>query len=255
MQRAAFLFILPLLAGCSQLTAPQQEMLDAGIKAHQQQNYTASVERLTAFLSEVKGKPESSRAAYVRGMSYASLNKRAEAYADLQLATQPPADPDAVWRAYKVLSDLRFEDGNYEAALRMAAAAVGGMPNAPPKDAMLYRQGVCYERLGRWDDARRPFQLVSEQFPDTTYGRAGQRRLALNARHFAIQCGSFANVRNADALRSRLAQAGFPTYTRQEPRGATTVNVVLVGRYTSFNEALSQLTAVRRHVSDAVLWP
>lgn len=255
MHRAAFLLMLPLLSGCSQLTASQQATLEAGIKAHQQQNYTASVERLTAFLAEVKGKPESSRAAYVRGMSYAALNKRPEAFADLRLATQPPADPDAVWRAYKVLSDLHFEDGNYDAALRMAAAAVGGMPNKPPRDAMLYRQGVCYERLGRWDDSRRPFQQVAEQFPDTTYGRAGKRRLTLNARHFAVQCGSFANIRNADALRTRLAQAGFQTYTRQEPRGATTVNVVLVGRYTSFNEALSQLTAVRRHVSDAVLWP
>lgn len=255
MKRAAFLLILPLLTGCSQLTASQQATLDAGIKAYDQQNYTASVQRLSAFLGEVKGKPESSRAAYVRGMSQAKLNKRAEAYVDLRLATEAPADPDSVWRAYVMLSTLYFEDGKYDAALRMAAAAVGGMPDKPPKDAMFYRQGVCYERLGRWDDAHKPFELVAQQFPETAFGRAGQRRLTLNARHFAVQCGSFANVRNADTLRSRLRQAGFQTYTRQEPRGATTTHVVLVGTHASFNEALSQLTAVRKHVPEAVLWP
>jgi tetratricopeptide (TPR) repeat protein len=255
MIRTAFILVVPFLVGCSQLTASQQATLEAGIKAYDQQNYTASVERLSTFLDEVKGKPESSRAAYVRGMSQAKLNKRAEAYTDLRLATEAPADPDTVWRAYVMLSTLYFEDGKYDSALRMAAAAVGGMPNKPPRDAMLYREGVCYERLGRWDDARKPFEQVAQEFPETTFGRAGQRRLTLNATHFAVQCGSFANIRNADTLRERLRQAGFQTYTRQEPRGATTTHVVLVGKYASFNEALSQLTAVRKHVPDAVLWP
>lgn len=242
-------------AGCSQLTESQRATLDAGIQAYDKQNFTQSVDKLSHFLGEVKDRPESSRAAYVRGMSRIRLNQRADAYADLRLATNAPGDPDSVWRAYVQLSTLYFEDGKYDAALRMAVAAEGRMPHQPPKDAMIYRQGICYERLGRWDDAKKPFRLASEQFPNSTFGKAAARRLAINARFFAVQCGAFSDPKNADVLRSRLSQAGFPVYLRPEPRGSSTSHVVLVGKYPTLNEALSQLTAVRRIVPDAVLWP
>ncbi|MBI5864374.1 MAG: SPOR domain-containing protein [Planctomycetes bacterium] len=256
MMRVAIpLFLLTILGGCSQLTESQRGLLDAGLTAYEKQDYSKSVDRLTAFLSEVKAQPERSRAAYVRGMSQIKLNRRSEAYADLRLATDAPADPDSIWRAYVMLSTLHFEDGRYDAALRMAVAAVGRMPNDGPKDAMLYRQGVCYERLARWEDSRRPFQQAAENNPGSVWGQAARRRVALKPRHFAVQCGAFADPKNAASLRARLAAAGFDTYVRQEQRGSTMSNLVLVGRYSSFGEALTQLTAVRRHVSDAVLWP
>ncbi len=246
---------LAIFTGCSQLTESQRATLNAGIQAYDKQNFTDSVDKLTQFLSEVSEKPESSRAAYVRGMSRIRLNQRGEAYADLRLATNAPGDPDSVWRAYVQLSTLYFEDGKYDAALRMAVAAEGRMPNQPPKDAMIYRQGICYERLGRWDDSKKPFRIVSEQYPTSTFGKAAARRLAINARFFAVQCGAFSDPKNADVLRSRLSQAGFPVFLRPEPRGSTTSHVVLVGKYQTLAEGLSQLTAVRRIVPDAVLWP
>jgi TolA-binding protein len=246
---------LPGLAGCSGLTEQQRAWLAEGRQAFEQEQYTRAIQQLTRFLDEVQGKPETTEALYVRGMSHAKSGERAQAYNDLRRCVGVASNPDVGWRAQVVLGTLNFEDERWDAAGQAYGAAAKTMPSVPPMDAVLFRIGQCYERTGRWTEAQGSYRALVDHFPAGVNAAAARRRMQLNADHFAVQCGVFSQRENADRLRMNLEASGLEAYVRQEPRDQRTMYVVLVGRYTSYGVARQQLGAVRAHVRDAVLWP
>jgi len=245
------------LSGCvNTLTAQQRLWLARGQESYEREHYARAIEQLTCFLDEVHEGPEVARALYVRGMSNAKAGRRAQAYADLRRCVTTPGDPDSVWRAHVVLGTLQFEDGQWEQAAQDLQAATARMPATPPKDAVLYRLGLCYERAGRWDQARSLYQEITKAFAGGSYARDARRRYNRNAQHFAVQCGAFRERRNAEALCADLGSKGLEGYVRQEVYGRTPMYIVLVGRYVAYEEALSQLAMIERQfVPDAILWP
>jgi septal ring-binding cell division protein DamX len=100
-----------------------------------------------------------------------------------------------------------------------------------------------------------PFRRVVSEFPQGAYAATAERRLQLNADHFAVQCGVFAQIENANQLLARLKQHGLRPHVRPEDRRGTSCYVVLEGRYASYQEANQALSRVRTYVPDAVLWP
>jgi len=245
-----------LATGCTTgLTAQQRQWLTEGHAAYERKQYRVAVERLTRFLTQVEGKPEVASALYIRGQSYALTGLRRQAYSDLQAAVQSGGDADVVWRAQVVLGTLYFEDGRWDAAAANLRAALARMPTGPPMDKLLWRLGLSLERSGRWEEAREAFAQIPRRVPGSQLVGGAERRLQLNAEHFAVQCGVFVERGNAEALRSSLAKSGFPASVRREPRPEGSRYVVLVGKYTAYEEAVRQLGAVRRQVPQAVLWP
>lgn len=248
-------------AGCAQrISESQQRFLDEGRAAYDKEQYNQAVERLTVFLSQVREGPEVAQALYLRGASQARAGRRAEALSDLNAAVgRPDADADTQWRAYVVIGTIYFEDGRWEPARQAYSAAAARMTSEPPKQLVLFRMGVCYERVGRWADARRTFADLVAQFPKTgptpNVSEAAERRVELGADCFAVQCGAFSQEQNAQNKATELGRRGFAPYIRKEPRGSGTVYVVLVGRFSDYNDAMRQLASVRQFVADAVLWP
>ena len=120
---------------------------------------------------------------------------------------------------------------------------------------ILFRLGVCYERTGRWGDARGPYRRIVEQLPVSSVGPAARRRLQVDADHFAVQCGVFSDYKNADALVAQLERDGFKAEIRRKPRHDVLMHVVLIGHYRSFEEAVRELARIKGYVPGAVLWP
>jgi tetratricopeptide (TPR) repeat protein len=227
-----------------------------GQQFYENEQYSRAIEQLSRFLTEVREGPEVARALYLRGVSNAQLGHRSQAYADLRGCTVTRTDVEAVWRAYVVLSTLLFEDRQWGQAADNLRAAAERMPGNPPKDAVLYRLGLCYERTGRWRDATECFAKVADDFPASTYAEPARRRVQLRPAHYAIQCGAFRDESNARRLRVRLKQEGLDAHIREETRGRTALYVVLAGRYTGYEQAQSYLAMVKEQfVADAVLWP
>jgi tetratricopeptide (TPR) repeat protein len=255
--RCASVVLLALaLSGCAaQLTASERTLLESGEDAYRQKNYPTAISTLSQFLRDVKGKPEVTRALYLRGSSYALAGKRGDALTDLQRCIDTPGDPEAVWRAYVVLGTLHFEDGRWEPALRALNAAEKRIPDAPPKDAVLFRQGVCRERLGRWAEAREAFAELKRAFPGSDYAAQADRRLTLGASHYSVQCGVFGEQKNAESLAARLTRQGMAAGVRREQRNRRPAYIVLVGQFASYEEAKRGLSDVKRAVPDAVIWP
>jgi tetratricopeptide (TPR) repeat protein len=247
--------VLVALGGCNALTDQQRAMLLEGERAFRDKHYEHAAQTMSAFLGAVNNRPETARALYTRGMARALLGQRAWAYADLQRAAQEAGDPELTWQPHAALGILYFEDDNWSAAAQALAGAVERMPSVAPKDALLFRLGMCHERTGHWSAAQGPFRRIVGEFPQGTYAATAERRLQLNADHFAVQCGVFSRMENANQLLERLKQHGLRPQVRPEERKGTSCYVVLEGRYGSYQEANQALSRVRTYVPDAVLWP
>ncbi len=249
------LLILVWLVGCNALTDQQRMCLAEGERAYRDKQYEAAAQQLSKFLEEVRNRPEAARALYVRGMARALTGKRAWAYTDLKRAARETTDPQLLWQPSAVLGILYFEDENWDAAARAFNTAVERMPAAPPEDALLFRSGLCCERTGRWTAALSPYRRIVTQFPQGVYREPAERRLQLGADHFAVQCGVFSTMDNANQLVAQLRKQGLRTFVRPEQRKGSTCYVVLEGRYGSYREANAALARTRGYVTEAVLWP
>lgn len=244
------------VSGCAgQLTEQQRLWLARGQESYAREDYAHAIDWLTRFLAEVQEGPEVGQALYVRGLSNAQAGRRTQAYSDLRRCAALGSNVDTGWRVHVVLGTLHFEDHQWDRAAEHWRAAAECMPAAPPKDTVLYRLGLCYERTGRWEAARQRYQEIADGFAGGQYADAARRRLLLKADHFAVQCGAFREEKNAENLRSSLRSKGLSPYIRRELRGRTPLHIVLIGRYETYEEAQRQLAAVRELVPDAILWP
>jgi tetratricopeptide (TPR) repeat protein len=249
------LLVVAAVAGCADSQEQRRMTLVQGERAFQNRQYDTAIGQLTAFLSEARDQPETGRALYVRGMALALTDQRPQAYADLERAARDARDPQVAWRAQAVLGVMRFEDQEWAGAAQALGSAASAMPAGPPLDAVLFRLGLCQERLGRWGEAQTQYRRIVSQFTQGTYPGLAQRRLDLKADHFAVQCGAFAQVQNASAQAAQLQRAGLPAQVQRDVRGGATPYVVFVGRYATYAEAVDALARVRAIVPDAVIWP
>jgi tetratricopeptide (TPR) repeat protein len=246
---------LVLLCGCQQPAKEYQEWLAQGEQACREQKYDQAVRQLTQYINAAGNAPEAARAYYLRGVALAELNRRPEARQDLLRAAQFPGQPDACWRAYSVLGTLDYEDGRWPEATRYYEAVAAIAPPEPPKDLFLFRLGACYERTGHWEDARRTFRRIVDEFPQSSVVGDAVRRVQLNADHFCVQCGVFSSIKNAENLVRDLERDGFAPTVQKEPRNGVMVYVVQVGRFNKYELALQELARVKGYIPTAVLWP
>ncbi len=252
----AVLLVLGVMGGCAARQPNSRYLLVEAERAFHARDYALAVDRIDSYLRAPSSEVDAARALYVRGMSHALTGRRARAYADLERATRLPSTAqEAVWQPQAVLGVLHFEDGRWRDAARALVAATTNMPNVAPKDALLYRLGLCYERAGRWAAAETPYRQIVRTFPGGRYAALAQRRLEIGADCFAIQCGVFRDERNAAQRMSQLQGQGLNVYVRQELRAGEPVHVVLEGRYDTYEEARLSLARVKGYIAQATLWP
>ena len=249
--------ILATVSGCATgLTDQQRVWLDHGERCYERQAFGQAVDTLNRFLNEVREGPEYARALYLRGLSNAQQGRRDLAYDDMRRCTQVKAETDVIWRAYVVLGTLHFEDRQWARASQNLRAAAERMPQVNPKDIVLYRLGLCYERSSDWQAAQSAFADLARQFPQGPFADAARRRLDIRAQHFAVQVGAFRTQEFAITRRDELRSQGLSAYLRSEQRGHLPMHVLLVGRFVSYDDALSYLEMVKKNfVADAVIWP
>lgn len=252
---AACLLAVLAVTGCQSVTAEQRAWLDSGKAAYQSDNYDRALSDLTRFINAVPDQPETSEAQYIRALSLLKLGRRLDARTEFARCAETAADRDVRWRAYTTLGTIDYEDHQWTNAARSYAAA---LEIAPPADAVpivLFRLGVCYERIGRWSDAPPAYQRIVDEFPQSSVAEAARRRLELRASHFAVQCGVFSSESNAMNETQRLRAEGLQAYARPELRSGVRVYVVLVGKYSRYEDAITDLGRVKGYVESAVLWP
>lgn len=246
---------LLLAGGCTTGDREHRAWMVDGERAYNDGRYQEAIGNFSRVISARPPAEDLSRAHYSRALAQAKLGQRGAAYRDLQDALRNEADQEVTWRSCTMLGTLLFEDRRWEAAAKYYGHAIARMPAEPPMDFLLVRLGQSLERAGQWSQSRRAFQRLADQFPTSRYADVARRRLELKADHFAIQAGVFSQAESARTLAAQLDRKGLPATVRREPRGGRIYNVVLVGRYPTYQQAWDQLPIVRKYISDAVIWP
>ncbi len=250
---------LSVLSGCaSGLTAEQRAWLNEGTRAYHEGQYRSAVTRLSHFLEQVPDRPETAQALYIRGLAYARQGRRSDAYRDLHACVRRTDAGEVAWKAYVTLGVLYFEDGRWPQARESFHAAVSRMPPTVPADRrayVLYQLGICYERCGQWSEAWQTFARIVRELPDAPQAKDARRRARLRADHYAIQCGSFSQRSNAENLIRRLELHRLRAYIREDPRPRGTRYLVLVGHYSTYEQARAALPRIQDLVPEAFVWP
>ncbi|MCG3126661.1 MAG: hypothetical protein CHACPFDD_01512 [Phycisphaerae bacterium] len=252
--RVVLLSPLIVLAGCG-LSPVARALLTDGQSAYDRRDYDEAVLKLSAFLKEAGQAPEARRALYIRGSAHAAAGRRTQARSDFSRAVTSAGEADVAWRAQVALGSLQFEDGDWPAAAEAYAAAAESMPRTPPMDFVIYRLGQCRQRTGNWPAGRAAFERLLRDFSRSPYVEQVRRQVARGPTSFSIQCGTFTRARNADELRAKLAAAGLAARVESESRGGEAVQVVWVGSYAKYDEAVRELSRVRAVAGDAIIWP
>lgn len=249
--------LVPSLAGCqpTALTRQQQELLHVGEESYSKQQFNQAIESLSQFLAQAPERPEAARAYYIRAMSQAQSGRRGMAYSDLRDCLRIQNSGDTYWRALVVLGTLYYEDSRWSDAVTAFSDALGRMPKAPPRDTVLYRLAVAYERSGQWAYSRSTFQELVDSSPGSSFVDAARRRLELNASAYSIQCGAFADPQKADVQKIELQRKGMNVWVRRDQRARSTLYTVLVGKFATYDDAQRSLGLVKQQVQDAVIWP
>jgi tetratricopeptide (TPR) repeat protein len=227
------LLFTALAAGCAGDNAAR-ENLTSGFASLQSQQYEDAIGRADAQLAKTphgNGTPE---ALYLRGRAIeqrAKSNPHAVA-ADLASARQTYVDalnlkPSAPLDAYirTSLANVAYWQDDYATAMQQWSAAYGklGERSGECDPFILYRIGLCQQRLGQFDAADRTFATVIQRYPTTE--AADRARQHSGFRSFAVQLATFASVQSADRATTELRKEGLTPTRLVDPRGGHVLRV------------------------------
>jgi tetratricopeptide (TPR) repeat protein len=184
---------------------------------------------------------------YLRGVARYSRNNKAEAAEDLQTAIAKTKRPDMKQKAFRTLGDIAYDSGDWQLALAdyQKSMEIGKAPvewgqeknaaSAKPDTYVNYRVGACLQNLGQWDKARGYFDTVVSVGGDPQL--TGWAVARLNAHHFSLQFGAFADGPKAAELIKQLKAAGITATAATELRDGKVLYMVRSGSYNTNTEA------------------
>lgn len=236
MRNVGWILIVALLAGC--VTTSQnanRRALNAGYQSLAGKDYDAAMAQAGEFLRRQPEGPGSAEALYLEGRVYeqhaqddaaretesrTDLRQARSAY-DRALQLSPPAKVDALIRAG--IANVAYFEEDYPTAMQKWAEAYDNIQQPDARAWVLYRIGLCQQRMGRFDQADNSFAIVRHDYPGTEPAqRAGSH---YGARAFYVQVGAYGDAANADNMVRALQSQGYTVSKAIETGGRQAVRV------------------------------
>jgi tetratricopeptide (TPR) repeat protein len=239
MRNARWILLVAVVTGCaSKKSVENHDVLQAGYQSLNRQDYNGAIASSGEFLRDnPNGGPGTAEALYLQGRVYEDRATKAdaagrekEAHTELQDArstyehalTLKPS-PKVVALLQAGVANVAYFQEDYLTAMREWAMAYPGISQSEARAWVLYRIGVCQQRLGRFAEADRSFMDVRQQYPRS----APAERAATHqgARAFFVQVGSYSDAKNADAAIASLRSQAFAAEKLKEPNGRQAIRV------------------------------
>ena len=217
--------------------------------------YSDSARQADLFLSQYGQSPEAAEALYLRALSRIRQKRVADARTDLRSALARSKRDDLTARVHAQLGLLAFDAKRWAVAADHLGKAVGALDAAPPTDEVLLRYGLALQRAGHWNRARHQFARVVRQYGARPSGRRAKRQMAWPDPHFAIQCGAYADPKEADRRIAALTARRLAARRTWELRDNRSLWIVYAGRYTTYAQAAAALANIRSVAADAFIVP
>jgi tetratricopeptide (TPR) repeat protein len=176
-----------LLGACVPDNGPAKAQINAGYAALDHKDYDGAMSDAQAFLQHNPNGDGSAEAYYLEGRVYeeraetsgtdtqavkANLDAARTAYTS---GLAQPSVPKVQALLHAGLANIAYHFDDYGTAVREWQVSYAAIEPAEAKGWVLYRIGVCQQRLGWFPQADRSFQMVRAQYPDSEpAGRAAQ---------------------------------------------------------------------------------
>lgn len=145
-------------------------------------------------------------------------------------------------RIHAGLGNVSYWLDDYPGAWRRWATAYDLTEDVPSKAYMLYRIGLCQQRLGRFPDADRTFAAVQREFPGTDAAQRARQKQGI--RTFAVQVATFASPQSAENAMNTLRREGFVPNRASNGAGQTVVSVSPFADYQQAKVAKERLAGL-----------
>jgi tetratricopeptide (TPR) repeat protein len=115
-------------------------------------------------------------------------------------------DPALQARLRAQIGNVAYFQEDYPVALQQWTFAYQQLDNPNWKQWILYRIGICQQRLGRFTDADRTFAAVEAEYPGTEVAHRAQLRQGVHG--FYVQVGAFADAGDAQKAAEVIGSLG-----------------------------------------------
>jgi tetratricopeptide (TPR) repeat protein len=252
-----------LLAGCAADQAAQQN-LDAGFNslstARQDDELSDALGRADAQLAKEPAGKNAPKALYLRGHALEQRVKKSPAQAASDFAAarqayvealqQDPGQP-LVNYIRASLANVCYWQDDYVTAQQQWSAVAGQFDDDAINAFVLYRIGLCQQRLGNFVAADQTFAKVQELYPQSV--EVGTRaKNHMGFQFFVVQLATFATQQSADATVKQLVREGVNPKRLTDPRGA---HVVTIGPCATYAQAQQLKSRYIARFPDAVIVP
>lgn len=240
--------------GCGEASPAPRRLLTDASERYAAGDMRAAESLSNEFLKLSAGSPAAGEAHYLRGLSRVRQGNRAGARADFLIGESHWREDVAAY-SQVMLANLAWDAGDLEAAIERYATALPRLPLRPPTDAVLYRYGVCLQRVGRWGEARHAFARLLHQYGESAEAAAARRRFAWPTDHLTICCGAADRLEDAERIARGLEGRGLAVSSQYLDLDGRARWRLLTGHYNTYAAAVADLPRVRAIVPEATVVP
>ena len=251
------------ICGCAADQAAQ-ENLDAGFAsisaAPQNDELSDALSRADVQIGKEPAGKNTAKALYLRGRALEQRVKQSPAQATADFGAARQAYLDALQRNPREplehyirasLANVCYWQDDYTTAQQQWTAVAGKFDDESTNAFVLYRIGLCQQRLGNFTAADQTFAKVQQTYPNLL--EVVQRAKNHAGFHFfAVQLATFANQQTADATVTQLIREGVNPKRITDPRGA---HVVTIGPCSNYAQAQQLKARYLARFPDAVIVP
>lgn len=245
-------------AGCAS-DKPARAELNEGYASLQNRQYDQAISRADAFIQHTPQGQGTAEALYLKGRaleqrSYPTMSQAMAgwgaargAYADA-LAQSP--SPRLEVLIHLGLANVAYYLEDYYTAEKEWTGTYDKVEDPDVKSWVLYRVGICRQRMGQFADADTVFVAVQQRYPDTI--PASRAREHQGVHEFSVQLATFAAGGAADTAVAALRRDGVAAGKKLDAKGRS---VVLAGPFASYQQAQSVKARYAAKYPDALIVP
>ncbi len=244
-----------LLGGCAGPveTPPEGRTLLAQAKdAYQRGEDLAAIDALDDFIDRYPSTDLADQALYYRARAQYRRDRYPQAASDARRVIYLTRRDELAAAAAVLLGDIAAHNDQRIEAIDHYTRALELLPSdARPRDYALYRRGVTFQHLGRWDEADLDFDRLVHTFPDSPAAALVNRRVRSTA--WTLRLGAHSEPAPADADAARYRRQGLPVQVRMTRFGGPPVFVIEYGRYASHADARTAQAKLSAAAPDAAV--
>ncbi|MBN2710903.1 MAG: SPOR domain-containing protein [Planctomycetes bacterium] len=240
-----FLLLALVFSGCQSGSGAKTNWFDKGSFSYLEGNYRAAEKEFSKAAAASRGE-EKYKAICWQGQANLELGNVNEAHKLFRRIDSPRSAGREIYaRARTGEAQVLRKTGRYTEAETIYLTLSREYADVTDETEMIAAIVECKLEAGDYEGAALMAKSLSAKYPDSVYAKQIAENPALAAR-YVVQAGAFSDMRNAEALRRKMAVAGIETFIKKELRGRNLTYIVQAGAFKDKSAAETHAAGIKR---------